>query len=77
MKLFLISQTVHNGCDTYDYAVVVSESEKDAATIHPRGEWRDEFNAWADSPDQVSVEYIGEAKIGSKRGVILASFNGG
>lgn len=34
-KLFLISQSVNNGYDTYDSAVVVAKSERDALMIHP------------------------------------------
>lgn len=35
MKLYLISQDVTNGYDTYDSAVVLAESEDDAKLIHP------------------------------------------
>ena len=35
MKLYLISQDVNDGYDTYDSAVVAAESEEDARSIHP------------------------------------------
>ena len=35
MKLFLISQDKNEGYDTYDSAVVVAESEKEAREVHP------------------------------------------
>ena len=35
------------------------------------------FDCWAQSPDQVSVEYIGEAADNVPAGVVLASFNAG
>ena len=34
-------------------------------------------NSWCSRIEQVDVEYIGEAKKGMKKGVILASFNAG
>ena len=37
MKLYLISQTLVEGYDTYDSAVVSAESPEDARTIHPSG----------------------------------------
>lgn len=75
MKLYLISQTRNNDYDTYDSAVVAAESEKEAAAIHPSGKnWK--VDTWVDR-DYVAVKYIGEADFQIKRGVILASFNGG
>jgi len=35
MNLYLISQTINNGYDTYDSAVVCAESEDEARKIHP------------------------------------------
>ena len=35
MNLYLISQDVNDGYDTYDSAVVVAKSEQDARDIHP------------------------------------------
>ena len=37
MKMYLISQTLVEGYDTYDSAVVSAESPEDARTIHPSG----------------------------------------
>jgi len=37
MNLYLISQDVNDGYDTYDSAVVCSESESDARMMHPGG----------------------------------------
>lgn len=34
-------------------------------------------NSWVSHPDEVTVEYIGEAKETMTRGIILASFNAG
>lgn len=48
--------------------------------IHPSGEQWDGketmFSDWTIA-ENVKVEYIGEAKSGTKRGVICASFNAG
>lgn len=35
MNLYLISQTINEGYDTYDSAVVAAESEDEARKIHP------------------------------------------
>jgi hypothetical protein len=37
----------------------------------------DIVSSWSPSPDYVKAEYLGEAKEGSKKEVILASFNAG
>lgn len=39
MKLYLISQSVNNGYNTYDSAVVAAESEDEAKEIHPSEYW--------------------------------------
>jgi len=82
MKLFLISQTVNDGYDTYDSAVVAAVSPQAAILIHPyKGTWPDWANenypCWADKPEQAKAVYIGRAKTGTKAGVICASFNAG
>jgi hypothetical protein len=83
MKLFLISQGVNNGYDSFDSAVVAADSEEEAKTIHPISTWEfgsDDWShsdCWAASPDQVDAEYIGEAAPSVEAGVILASFNAG
>lgn len=81
MKLFLISQHVNQGYDTYDSAVVAAESHADAKKIHPsddQSRWTQPYSrTWASKPVEVSATLIGEAKPGTKAGVILASFNAG
>ena len=37
MKIYLLSQDVVNGYDTYDSAVVIAENEDEARKIHPSG----------------------------------------
>ena len=34
-KIYLVSQSINNGYDTYDSMVVAAESEQDARLIHP------------------------------------------
>lgn len=80
MKLYLIKQSVNQNYDTYDSAVVAALSEDDAKMTHPSGVdadmkyWGD---SWCKTPDEVSVEYIGEAPQITEREVICASFNAG
>lgn len=85
MKLYRISQTENVDYDTYDSAVVAAPDEHTARIMNPatgeeKTEWLREnnpFEEWCYSPDQVTVEYIGEAAEGIKQGVICASFNAG
>jgi hypothetical protein len=77
--LYLISQNVNTGYDTYDSAVVVAESEHEARHTPPGdlnwyGEWP--LGEWA-APGDVTAELIGIAIPGIKPGVICASFNAG
>lgn len=80
MKLYRISQNTNNGWDTYDSAIICAESEEDARSIHPHDDkdWGERYSAtWTSDPKFVEVEYIGEAREGMTRGVVLASFNAG
>ena len=82
LKIYLISQIKNNGYDTYDSAVVIAENEEGAKKIHPGGHKEvverkiDSWDGWANLKD-IEVEYIGEAKEGSEKGVVVASFNAG
>lgn len=66
-KLYLITQQVDCGYDTYDSAVVCADNPDEAKLMHPQEV----------DPKDVKVEYIGIANRSSKKGVILASFNAG
>ena len=81
MKLYLISQSENGGYDTYDSAVVVAESEERARMMHPSDgkiyPWPSWSNAWATKPENISVDYLGEAKEPSAECVVIASFNAG
>lgn len=48
MKIFLLSQDMNSGYDTFDSAVVASENENEAKRIDPSGfrEWSDEKDCW-------------------------------
>lgn len=80
MKLFRIFQTANSDYDTYDSAIVCAKNEKEAKSINPAGgetlTQADAFSGWCGLND-VQAEYIGTAKRGIKKGVIVASFNAG
>ena len=84
MKLYLISQSVNSGYDTYDSAVVIADSEEEARMVHPEKDprWNGVknhlFDSWADAKD-VQVVYLGEAEEGLEDygPVICSSFNAG
>lgn len=78
MKLYKLSQDVNTGYDTYDSMVVCAKDAYEAKNIHPYeypNAW--ESGVWGNSPDQVTVEYIGEAAEDLAVGVVCASFNAG
>ena len=79
MNLYLISQTVRTGYDTYDSAVVAADTPEQAANIHPSGSdiSTDDSYTWVDTPNNVDVKLIGVAVNGIDVGVICASFNAG
>ena len=82
MKLFLISQEENNDYDTYDSAVVAAETEEEAQKMDPDNGGVYNFNRawafiWAFTLESVTVKYLGEATIGTEKGVICASFNAG
>lgn len=83
MNLYLITQDVVNGYDTYDSAVVAAKTAEEAKRIHPDGKTipfaEGEYNwgSWASKPEDATAELIGKAKLGTKKGVICASFNAG
>ena len=76
LKLYLLTQDVNTGYDTYDSCVVAAFSKEDAKTITPNyGSWGS--STWARNPNQVQVELLGTTAKGIERGVVLASFNAG
>lgn len=80
MKLYLLSQDVNKGYDTFDSCVVAANNPEDAVTIHPRGKdyivGDDGDYAWC-SVEDVKCELVGTAIRGTERGVICSSFNAG
>ena len=87
MNLYLLEQNVNSEYDTYDSAIVAATTETEAKEIHPSIYNKDviyssDLSIWdweGDwcKPKDVMVTYIGTAKPGTNRGVILASFNAG
>lgn len=78
MNIYKIYQTENSNYDTYDSAIVAAKTENDARTIHPDGANGPlEEDSWVDNPRFVHVKYLGKAEDGTKRGVILSSFNAG
>lgn len=48
------------------------EIHNDTSLFHYNDVWR-----WTKDLSELKIEYIGEAKEGSKKGIVLASFNAG
>ena len=95
MNLYLLSQKINKGYDTYDSCVVVAEDrdlakmivpfdiDEDDEDINPWSNSEESYNnsynrGWCNTPEEVTVEYLGVAKEGSKENtVICSSFNAG
>jgi hypothetical protein len=78
MRLYLITASVR-GWDVYKGAVVAARSAKSAARTHPdeRKVFGQNDGTWVTRVEDVRVEYLGEARKGTKSGVILDSFKAG
>ncbi len=88
MKLWKISQDFNNRYDTYDSLIVAAETEDDSmGTVEAEEDARGTVEILVYSsddeciarvrPNHLTVEYIGEAKNGTRAGIILGSFNAG
>ena len=80
MNLYLISQDEVDGYDTYSDAVVAANTVEEAATLHPNGQRipaATECGTWTNDPNNVTVNLIGTAMVGTEVGVICASFHAG
>lgn len=79
MNIYLISQTLNDGHDTFESAVVIAKDEDQARHTHPRSvdePWNEASEVWAPAR-YVVVEFVGKAPRGAKRAVVCASFNAG
>jgi hypothetical protein len=83
MKIYLLKQDYVNGYDTYDSLVVIANNEEEAKNISPYNRELEDltrsYGTWVgkDNIDKIEVIYLGEAKEGSEKGIVLASFNAG
>lgn len=78
LNLYLITQNMVGGYDTFDSAIVAANSIDSAKTIHPSGRaesWIGWSGDWCRTPKDVDATYIGEADSSIKFGLVLASFN--
>ena len=75
MNLYLLTQDVNVGWDTYDSAIVCAESEEEAVKIHPDGTFFDSMwlatYDWVKMPSDVKCRKIGVADESIEKGVIL------
>ncbi len=90
MNIYKVSQDINNDYDTYDSFVCYAENEEEAKEIFPRNgksfiemisqDLDEKYyvdRLWTSDKSKIEVEFLGTAKDGSKKGVILASFNAG
>ena len=87
MNLYLLTQDIVRGYDTYDSMVVVAHNEEAARMISPCRYENDIHPSWpkTEDRDKIIVEYLGKAEMidqdeidDCETGlVIIASFNAG
>lgn len=76
LKLYILTQTINLGYDTYDSMIVCAETPKEAKDITIKKHYRESFSDWA-TFDDIKCEFIGVAGKEIKKGIILESFNAG
>jgi hypothetical protein len=81
MKLYLISQDLIDGYETFSAAVVVAESVSEARNMHPRdgkplnsAREKQPTIEWVSDSKDVKVKYLGEASPKLKRGVVMSEY---
>lgn len=79
MNLYLLTQDVNTGYDTFDSVIVAARDEASARMILPSDSlsWEEPSYSWVSSPESVNVVFIGKAVKGTVEGVVLASFIAG
>lgn len=80
MKIYKVSQEQNSGYDTYDSFICCAESEMDAANTSPDGfGWNRKYSGtWCSTPEQATVEKLGDYTGSESNGtILLASFNAG
>ena len=80
MKLYLLTQDIVTGYDTYSAAVVIAATPFAARRIHPADGQPVEGNrygGWCTNHDNVRVVCLGDAEPGLEAGVVCASYNAG
>ena len=77
MNIYLLTNNVVTGYDTYDSCVVVAKDEESARLIHPSGyDYDYDYVDWC-KPEEVEVKLIGTTETEEEGTVIIASFNAG
>jgi hypothetical protein len=75
MNIYLVSQNVNNGYDTYDAFVVYARDENEAKRIRKLD--RDPYGSWVTKVSDIEVTLLGHAPNQKTSGEILGSFNAG
>lgn len=76
-NIYIISQEVNKGYDTFDSAVVAARNEDEARNIHPSGNIPIWLSEWC-PPEYVKVQFLSKAPKALKPGTIIcASYNAG
>jgi len=73
-KLYLLTQSINSGWDTYDSMVIAAKDEEQAKEISLQTGSTGQYGSWAE-PKYINAECIGETH--KEAGLILSSFNAG
>ena len=72
MNLYYIWQDENTDSGTYHAAVIAAESEEEAVTTHPCGDW-DRVDMWCYDEEAVTARLIGVADETVPSGLVLTS----
>ena len=75
MNIYLLSQNVSHGYDTFDAMVVAADDVIEAKTLSMEKAYG--ADSWTDKYGDITAKIVGYAVIGTSKGVLLGSFHAG
>jgi hypothetical protein len=76
MNIYLLTQNIYTGYNTYDSAIVVAESVDEAKKLSIKDLTSFYKNAWPEKKEEISCSLIGVADEEILKGVLMSEFKG-